>query len=60
MIRDIFEMTAHGSKVTLRIFSGINKYQDVELTFDNVSKYEKYTLSCIVPKDNELLIECTM
>lgn len=65
MLRDIFEITDHKSKVTLRIFDmsegHIGEFKDVEITFDNVDYYnEQFSISCLVPMDKELLIEGTI
>lgn len=65
MLKDIFEITSHKAKVTLRIFDmseeHLGEYEDVKITFDNVDYYnEQFTISCLVPMENELLIEGTI
>lgn len=65
MLRDIFEITNHKAKVIVRIFdmneNHIGQYKDVVITFDNVDYYnDNFSISCLVPMDNELLIEGTI
>lgn len=64
MIKDIYDITSCGTKVTLRIFDmskGIGKYEDVVLSYKNIDKYEKATISALVPTGKyEMMIECTI
>ena len=57
-IKDIFETTAHGAKVYVRVFAAPKRYTDYEVTFDNVDQLSRdYAPECIVPRDNEIIIE---
>ena len=65
MLKDIFDITNYSSKVVIRIFDmaedHLGEYEDKEITFDNVDYYnDNFSVSCIVPMDNKLLIEGTI
>ena len=65
MLRDIFDITNYKAKVTLRVFDmsegHLGEYEDIMVTIDNVDYYnDNFSISCLVPMEDELLIEGTI
>lgn len=60
MLLDIYNNLKWDSKLILRIFNDLEFY-DLTIERDTIEKYNKiFTISCIVPHGNDLIIEGTI
>ena len=48
-IKDVYNITAHQTQVTIIIFWGFREPEKILITNDNIERYGNFKASCIVP-----------
>lgn len=56
-LADIFGTIECHAEVILRVFSDVDKYEDVTATWDNIYSLRDLSIICLVPHEGQLIVE---